>query len=156
MVQEKGNWKPYNVKAIVNNVELIFKAQDISKLNKPVYEFISQHMGFIAHYDLYGFQSVYEDLRDFAEKLQSGELSKDRDYNLNWADSIATDSQFREWYGEAYNKSKVEVIRGIVAVARKYQEVIDKDFGAKQKKRELALAFHLAQKHGYEVRAISS
>lgn len=154
MIQEKGNWKPYNVKAIVNNVELVFKAQDISKLNKPAYQFITLCMGFIAHYDLYGFQSVYQDLRDFAEKLQSGELSRDKDYNLTWADSIERDNQFREWYGEAYNKSKAEAMRGIVAVARKYQEIIQKDFGAKQKKQELGIAFDLAQKHGYDLRAI--
>jgi len=120
--QEKGKWPPYNVRAIVNNVALVFKNRDISKLNNTAYKFISLHMGFIAHYDLYGFRSTYEDLEEFARNLQTSEGygSGDYDYNLQQADRQETDRQFNEWYGPAYNKSIAETIRGVVAVARKY------------------------------------
>lgn len=151
MVQERGNWKPYNVSAIVRNVEQVFKFQDIRKLHKPAYEFITLHMGFIAHYDLYGFQDVYQDLRDFAVKLQTGEHYGSRDANLYEAKRIETDSDFREWYGEAYNKSKAETIRGIVAIARKYEKQIFESFGEKQKNEEIELASSLAQKHGFKL-----
>ena len=61
--------QPYNVKAIVSNVELVFKSGDISKLNKSAYHFIYLLSLFIAHYNLYGFQDYYQDLRLFAEDL---------------------------------------------------------------------------------------
>ena len=151
MKQEKGNWKPYNVKAIASNVESVFKHQSISKLNNPTYNFISLHMGFIAHYGLGGFQSVYEDLREFALKLQTSEYSYNTDHNLHEATRIETDSDFKEWYGDAYNKSKAEAIRKIVEIARKYSVEIDKSFGEKEKNDDLALASTLASKHGYKL-----
>lgn len=154
MTQEKGNWKPYNVNAIVNNVEQIFKNADIKHLNKPTYTFIHLNMGFIAHYDLGGFQGTYADLRDFVEKLQSGELSRNKDYNLNWADSVERDKQFEEWYGKAYNKSKADAIRGIVAVARKYEKEIFEKFDTKERDGEINQARALAGKHGYKLERI--
>jgi len=118
---EAGNWPPYNVKAIVGNIEQVFKKHDINKLNKPAYHFISQHMGFIAHYGLHGFRSTYEDLEEFAKNLQTGEMSgRDYNSNLHEADRHESDADFDKWYGPAYNKSIAETIRGIVAVARKY------------------------------------
>jgi len=119
--QEAGKWKPYNVKAIVNNVKLVFKSRNINKLNNPAYHFISLHMGFIAHYSLYGFRDSYEDLEDFAKRLQTSEYSReDYDYTLKQAKRQESDSSFDLWYGPAYNKSIAEAIRGIVEVARKY------------------------------------
>lgn len=119
-MQEKGKWKPYNVKAIVNNVKLVFKNHDINKLNKPTYHFIINHMGFIAHYSLAGFQDSYQNLERLAKHLQTSEYSDDHEYNLRQADRCETDHNFREWYGEAYNKSIAEAIRGIVEVAQRY------------------------------------
>lgn len=118
--QEAGKWKPYNVKAIVNNVALVFKNRNINKLNNPAYNFIIQHMGFIAHYSLQGFQDSYADLEDFARKLQTSEYSDDHGYNLREADRRERDGDFQKWYGPVYNKSVAEAIRGIVEVARKY------------------------------------
>jgi len=46
-------------KRIVNNV--VKACKNISKLNKTGYGFIYLASGFIAHYDLHGFISVYED-----------------------------------------------------------------------------------------------
>lgn len=118
---EAGNWPPYNVKAIVNNVNLVFKRRDIRKLNGPTYTFIISHMGFIAHYSLYGFQDSYQDLENFAKHLQTSEYSSnDHEYNLRQAVRHETDSDFRKWYGGAYNRSIAEAVRGIVAIARKY------------------------------------
>ena len=116
--QESGNWKPYNVKAIVDNVALVMRTGDIHRLNKPAYDFINQQMGFIAHYDLGGFRSVYEDIDEFREKLQTSEHSRDTNYNDLWAIKCENDPQFIEWYGAAYCKSKADAIRGILAVAR--------------------------------------
>ena len=120
--QESGNWKPYNVKALESNVSLVFRTGDIGKLNKPTYEFIHLDMGFIAHFNLQGFQCAYADLELFREMLQRSEHSHDPDYNLRWADRCEGDRDFIKWYGEAYCKSKAEGIRRIVAVARNQVE----------------------------------
>ena len=118
--QEAGKWKPYNVKFIVSNVTSVFKNRDIAKLSKAAYLFITLHMGFIAHYSLAGFQDSYQDLEDFAKKLQTSEYGREYDYNLREADRREQDSNFDRSYGPAYNKSVAETIRGIVAVAKKY------------------------------------
>lgn len=152
--QQKGNWQPYNVKAIVKNVEQVFKNAGIKHLNKPTYTFIIGAMGFIAHYDLYGFQSTYEDLRDFVEKLQSGELSRNKEFNLDWANSVERDKQFEEWYGKAYNKSKADAIRGIVAIARKYEKEIFEKFDEQEKNAEINQTRALAEKHGYILKRV--
>ncbi len=51
-----GNWKPYNADYRERNIREVFKSGDIGRLTKGTYDFIIRHMGFIAHYDLYGFQ----------------------------------------------------------------------------------------------------
>jgi hypothetical protein len=113
-----GKWKPYNVDYLEKNVREVFKSDDIGKLTKATYDFIIQHMGFIAHYDLHGFQCEYADLELFREKLQTSEYSQDPEYNLRWADRCESDRDFVKWYGEGYCKSEAEGIRRIVAVAR--------------------------------------
>ena len=118
MAQEKGNWKPHNVPALERNISLVFKSGDISKLNKVTYNFIIMDMGFIAHYDLYGFQCVYRDLEEFRQMLQTSENSRDPEYNLNWADRYEGDRDFNKWYGAPYCRSVAEGIRRIVATAR--------------------------------------
>ena len=62
---EAGKWPPYNVEALDQNIARVFFEEDIGKLNKPTYQFIIAHMGFIAHYDLRGFQGEYQDLDHF-------------------------------------------------------------------------------------------
>ena len=118
---QQGNWAPVDSKNIVASVRRVFESQDITKLSKKAYEFITGQMGFIAHYSLPGFQNTYPDIAEFAEKLQSSEYGHSKDYNLGEADRFEADSDFQKWYGEAYNKSKAKAIRGIVAEARKFE-----------------------------------
>ena len=117
-MQQDGNWKPYDVAHLERNIREVFRSGDIGKLDKYTYNFIHQHMGFIAHYDLYGFQCEYADIKEFREKLQTSEYSRDPAYNLRWADQCESDSDFIKWYGAAYCKSKAEGIRRIILVAR--------------------------------------
>lgn len=113
-MNEAGNWKALNSKAIINNIELIFKSNDITKLNKPTYNFVMNLGGFIAHYDLYGFQANYEDLRQFASDLLDACTENDANYKL--------DSDFIKWYGKAYCQSEADAINGIREVVTKYQK----------------------------------
>ncbi len=121
-MQKEGEWKPYNVKALEQNVALVFKTGDIGKLNKPTYTFIIGHMSFIAHYSLSGFQCEYADLDEFRERLQTSEYSKLLDYNLDWANRYEGDRDFNKWYGPAYCTSVAEGIRGIITIARQPQQ----------------------------------
>jgi len=113
-MNEAGNWKPLNSKAIVNNIEQVFKNNDINKLNKPTYKFVMNLSGFIAHYDLYGFQNYYQDLREFAKDLLNSCSELDADYKL--------DDDFIKWYGRAYCQSGKEAIDGIREVVLKHQD----------------------------------
>jgi hypothetical protein len=120
--QEEGKWKPYNVDALERTICQVFQKGDIRLLTKATYNFITLNMGFIAHYDLQGFQCDYADLDLFRKSLQTSEYSEDPDYNLRRADRCESDRDFLKWYGEAYCKSEAEGIRRIVAIARNQGE----------------------------------
>ena len=117
-----GNWKPYNVDYLERNIREVFRIGDIGKLTKGTYHFITLHMGFIAHYSLYGFMDRYADLDEFRFNLQTSEYSRDPDYNLKHADREEADSDFNKWYGSAYCLSVAEGIRRIVKAAREQPE----------------------------------
>jgi len=51
---------------IVNSVVRAIESGDIEHLTKSAYKFLYLCSGFIAHYDLYGFRSYYDD----TEKLR--------------------------------------------------------------------------------------
>ena len=57
------------VNGISRSVKSVFTHNDIDKLTKPAYNFIMLSIGFIAHYDLYGFREEYRDVQYFAEAL---------------------------------------------------------------------------------------
>lgn len=117
MQYQSGNWPAYNVKAIVASVQRVFNGVGIDALTKNAYQFITLHMGFIAHYDLNGFKYAYEDLKEFSKALLTSEYSRDEHYNLREADRQENDTDFKKWYGEAYQKSVAKTIRAIVEVA---------------------------------------
>ena len=118
MPQERGNWKPYNLALLERTMAQVFSSGDIQHLNKYAYQFITSHMGFIAHYDLYEFRCSYAGIDNFRSMLQASEYSHDSDYNIKWADRYEADRQFNEWYGAAYCRSVADGIRRIVAMAR--------------------------------------
>lgn len=118
-MQEEGKWKPYNVDYLERNIRKVFKTGNIDHLSQGTYEFITLHMGFIAHYNLEGFKCEYAGrMDDFRLYLQTSELSRDINFNDLWAIRCESDPQFIKWYGEAYCKSEGEGIRRIVAAAR--------------------------------------
>ena len=124
---ETGNWKPHNVKAILNNIELVFKSRDSSKLNNPAYKFIMNIDGFIAHYDLEGFKSYYRDLRTLIQDLNPAHLRID-------ANRDETDSDFQVWYGKAYNKSIADIKRGLADLSEQYGAEISTHFSNIERK----------------------
>jgi hypothetical protein len=145
---EKGNWTPYNVRSIVRNVEAVFKSGNINDLRKGSYEFIILHMGFIAHYNLGGFQGSYEDLRDFAKNLLTSEYSQDENHNLREAARQERDSDFNTWYGRDYQMSVAQTMRGIVEVVKKHSAATEESEAEKEKANDLSVIRGLAHKHG--------
>lgn len=117
--KDRNNWPPYNVKAIVNNVKLVFKTGNINKLNGPAYHFISLYMGFIAHYDLYRFRKIYENLNLFAKHLLTSECSNDLNYTYKEA-IRHLQGNWKDQGGMVYQKSVGDTMLGIIAVARNY------------------------------------
>ena len=140
-MSEQGKWKPYNVKAILNNFELVLKSKNIDKLNKPTYNFIIQCSGFIAHYDLYGFKHYYQDLRDLINDI-------DPDYFESSAERDETDSDFLKWSSYDYWHSKAEIKRGIVKLVRQYKTTIYESFADQERGKDLFIVKQLIKKHG--------
>lgn len=60
---------PNQVTRIVNNVSNVINSGDITKLTKQSYRFLMLCSGFIAHYDIYGFQDVYQDTQELKADL---------------------------------------------------------------------------------------
>lgn len=121
----RGNWSPHNTKAILNNINLVFKSKDINNLNTPAYKFLMNLRGFIAHYNLYGFRGNYKDLRKLIDDLDPQFLRAD-------AHRDETDSDFEEMYGKAYNKSKADIKRGIADLVEQYKDEIYNYFNLKE------------------------
>lgn len=115
---EAGKWPACNVEALDQNIARVFFHEDIGKLSKPTYDFIIAHMGFIAHYDLRGFQGEYQDLDHFRTMLQTSEYSEDPNYNLQQAQRQESDRDFNKWYGAAYCASVAAGMRRIVKQSR--------------------------------------
>ena len=118
--RDRSNWPPYNVRAITNNVKLVFNTGDINKLNGSAYKFIINYHGFIAHYSLGGFRGVYDGhITGFAKNLLSSEMSNNPAYNEMYADNRARGG-YDDQGGKAYQKSVVETMRGIISYAKNY------------------------------------
>ncbi len=140
--------------ALAKNVEAVARKKDIKVLSKDAYEFIILKMGFIAHYNLFGFQDVYEDLREFFLRLQTGEYSRERDYNLDQAERQANDLFFKNNYGEENQKNTAWLMKELVNIARRYENEVGEHFNNKEKDKDLSVAKKLAGKYGYELSEI--
>ena len=114
--------KPYNSKAILSNIELVLKTGDSSKLNNPTYTFINLMSGFIAHYDLYGFQANYSDVSELSSELLDSINAYTPDYNYEV-----------EQYGNAYADSKKAIYQALPTIIKKYQVILTNSFENKAK-----------------------
>ncbi len=141
--------------AIAKNVESVARKRDIKVLSRDAYEFIILKMGFIAHYDLFGFHDVYEDLREFCLRLRTSEYSGEKDYNMKQAERQENDRFFRNNYGEENQKNTAWLMRELVNIARRYEEEIKEHFDSIERKKDLSAAKVLAGKHGFKLTEIN-
>jgi len=74
---------------IVSNVRKVFVTGDARNLSKSAYNFLYLCSGFIAHYNLYGFQDAYQDVtrlktaiaRNYGSNQWRNFSAKDKDYS---------------------------------------------------------------------------
>ena len=53
--------------SVIKNFKEVIETRDIDRINKELYDFLTLHCAFIAHYDINGFKATYRAPRDFAE-----------------------------------------------------------------------------------------
>ena len=58
--------KPIEKLHVVRNFREVIEAKDLSFMNSELYQFLTLHCGFIAHFNINGFKAAYSDPKDFA------------------------------------------------------------------------------------------
>jgi len=58
--------KPIEKLHVVRNFREVIEAKDLSLMKDELYQFLTLHCGFIAHFNINGFKATYSDPRDFA------------------------------------------------------------------------------------------
>lgn len=119
--------KPYNVKSVLNNVEKVLKNQDINLLSKTSYHFLYLMSGFIAHYDLAGFQHSYSDLRNLIGDIERA-LPSEKDVAVRDVEDPKNNG-----YGKPYCVSKLEIVEGLKPIIEKYRVEIFQEFKEREK-----------------------
>lgn len=79
---------PRQADLIVASLRKVFQTGDIEHLTKAAYNFVMLSSGFIAHYNLHGFRSVYSNVNDLKNDLADNRKNNqwgnfrisDRDY----------------------------------------------------------------------------
>lgn len=88
------------IQMIVGNIKKVVLSQNSRNLTKQAYNFVMQASGFIAHYDLYGFQAEYSDTNELAVAILNNKSSNqwnnfspsDRDYDYMMAKKLCYNS----------------------------------------------------------------
>jgi hypothetical protein len=129
-------------KSIVAAFRRYLESGDAEKITHPLYHFITMKCGYIAHFDLHGFRSVYADPAD----LLKGEMYADvwypdsRNGPIIHSASVYTDGMTDQ-----------EVYRAMVAFAVEYREAVQARSAAERTAAEMERARELALKHGYRL-----
>ena len=126
-------WSCFNPARIINNLTLIFKTNDITKLKKSTYKFLNLMSGFIAHYNLYGFQDYYKDLRDLIRDLKESsdvqEINNIHYYlNINMISGDQKD----------YYRSEYDILIQIKPLIEKYESEINAFFSLQEKDEDIS------------------
>jgi hypothetical protein len=138
--------KPMPVKTILSSVERVLKTGDSSKLTKAAYNCLYLMSGFIANYDIRGFQQTYSDTRLLVSDILSSSDAND-------PERYVRDTWFANQYGIEYCQSKTDAYKGLKALALKYQKTVYEQKDSQQKTEEMALAQSLLAKYGLKIQA---
>ena len=98
---------------VSRNIELVFKTNDITKLNKTGYNFVMNMSGFIAHYDLYGFRCEYENVSQLLREIKDS-------FDISNKSRYITDRFFSEGKDKEYYRAKYDTLAGLEVLCQKY------------------------------------
>lgn len=140
MKNDRGNWAPVNVASVLRNVETVFKTRDSSKLSKVSYNRLYLLGGFIAHYDLGGFQHAYSETSRLAKDILSA-------YEVNSPEHYMQDCFIRD-YGQAYCQSEHDLARNLKTLAAHYLPQLEAHDTQAEREDDIATARTLLAKHG--------
>ena len=141
---ETKKWKTVNTKAVINNLNLIFKNRDIDKLNGPTYNFLYLLDGFIAHYDINGFKCAYQDLRKLIDDLSDSS-------DVRNAERYVNDGFFqKDEYSKDYYKSKTETLVQIKPLVEKYEREIFESFTRLEQRQDIDTIRYLMKKNNLQ------
>ena len=111
---------------IIKSIEEVIKTKNIDNLTKDTYDFVNALSGFIAHYNINGFKTHYENTADFVKDLQnSADLSN---YNRYITDSFFSKNEQKQYYADKREilKNIKELVKNIKitnkVVIKKYSE----------------------------------
>ncbi len=139
MRYEKGQWPAVNVKSVLASVERVFKTRDSSRLTKVAYNRLYLLGGFIAHYDLGGFQHAYSNTSQLARDILSA-------YEVNNPDHYMQECFVRD-YGQAYCQSEHDLARNLKTCAAHYLPELEKHDNDSERESDIAYARALLAKH---------
>ena len=94
---------------ILNSFKKVFKHKNINFLTKDAYNFIMLASGFIAHYNVYGFKDVYQDVEEF-----SNEIKKHKQFN-QWTNFYPGERDYE------YYMTKKEIYNSICDIIDAYE-----------------------------------
>ena len=90
-----------NENSIKKSLQSVIKTKDIQKLSKDAYAFTMNLSGFIAHYNIEGFKSEYENVADLVRDLKNS--SDIQDSNRYKRDSYFSEGEQKEYYASKSN-----------------------------------------------------
>jgi hypothetical protein len=141
---EVRNYDSPDPKAVVQNLDMVLRELDMTKLSKKAYQFLTTHCGFIAHYDHAGFIATYrEDLPSFIDEFLS-QLGAGWDTWLNNSKSHLYDVSYR---GVLLAYIVRQLIPLFVGARERAQVMHDTRIGAQK----YAMLESLAEELGYTV-----
>ena len=148
------NYPNPDPKAVLRNIADVLANQDMGRLQRPAYQILITHCGFIAHYDLNGFKAEYRDrLDDFVEFfLQGGEVGLIDGITGMPIDQwqVNLDNPRSYLYDVSYRGVMLhEIVRDLLALFQRYRQGIEWGAEAKRKVQKLAVLNRLADELGY-------
>jgi len=128
---EKTNSNSVNFLYVVRNFRKVIESKDINKMTKELYDFLNLYCGFIAHYDINGFKSVYCTPKQFADVFIRHFDSGHRYFN-----------GIHPYHDEQYKDSgftKAQIKREFCRIVGMYKDSITNWAEAKQRNERYAL-----------------
>ncbi len=132
---ETSDGKPVICLYVVKNFRKVIESRDINNMTKELYNFLNLYCGFIAHYDINGFKSVYCTPKQFADVFIRHFDCEHRYFNGIYP-----------YHEEPYNQTgftKAEIKREFCRIVQMHKESIAKWAEAKQRSKRYALYLSL-------------